>query len=130
MAQNGKENTLDYRGNTIYGVNNMEDYRTAYNENRVLSYNNDGQLEKTLDPVTIVADRKTGKQYPYYDQLTEEEKKYFNDSGPIGRQIRSKATNGVGVTADGVKDFAMAWLRDLPLASLQAPQSFGDLVDV
>jgi hypothetical protein len=119
-AQSGKEVRVDYGDGNIKKLStDSAEYKKLYNE---------GSLGVNLLPeVTVTADKQTGKNiledYPYYNQLTEEEKKYFRDSGPIGRQIRSKATDGVGVTADGVKDFAMAWLRDLPLASLQTPQS-------
>jgi hypothetical protein len=63
------------------------------------------------------------KQYPFYQELSDEEKKYFNSDTPIGRQLRSRAQDNVGFNADKATDFAMGWLRDLPLASLQAPQS-------
>jgi len=114
--------SINIGNSTIYGVDNMEDYRTAYNENRVLNYNKDGQLEKTLDPVTIVADRKTGKQYPYYDQLTKEEQKYFNNNGSIGSYVRGKAelgkspvpyTQGIGQILAGYGNFA-AELTGIP----------------
>lgn len=46
----------------------------------------------TLPVIDIVADRETGHQYPFYYLLNKEEKKLFNDRGPIGRKIRSKAS--------------------------------------
>lgn len=48
----------------------------------------------TLKVANIIADSQT--QYPHYDMLSEEEKKYFYDESPIGRYIRSKA-KGHGV---------------------------------
>jgi len=43
------------------------------------------------------------EQYPFYQSLSEEEKKYLNDKGPIGRGIRAIATTGKrGQTAQDI----------------------------
>jgi len=77
-----------------------------------------------LDEITVSP---YNKQFPYYEQLTPNEKKYLrenlNSNDPISRQLKARATDGQGFNADKAKDFAMGYLRDLPLASLQAPQS-------
>lgn len=97
---------------------NSPQYRRAYKEGRLGVKYDDFIDMGSLPEITVGVNKKTGRNiledYPYFNQLTEEEKKYFTSNGPVGRQVRSKATNGVGVTADGVRDFAMTWLRDLP----------------
>ena len=94
---------------TIYGVNNMEDYRNAYNQNRVVRYNNDGELEANLKPVEIVADKTTKQQYPYYNTLTAEEVNLLKSPSPLGQAARSKAVNGETVNKQGltqiIRDF-------------------------
>ena len=54
--------------------------------------------KKTLPTVDIVSDG-SGTQYPYYKNLTNEEKRFFSSNTPIGRAVRAKAQTGkVGQT--------------------------------
>ena len=54
--------------------------------------------KKTLPTVDIVSDG-SGTQYPYYKNLTDEEKRFFSSNTPIGRSVRAKAQTGkVGQT--------------------------------
>lgn len=64
---------------------------------------------KTIDLPEIVV-TPYDEQFPFYQSLSEEEKKYINDKGPIGRGIRAIATTGKrGQTA---KDISSA-VRDV-----------------
>lgn len=52
----------------------------------------------TLPTADIVSDN-SGTQYPYYKNLTDEEKRFFSSNTPIGRAVRAKAQTGkVGQT--------------------------------
>ena len=86
--------------------------------------------EITLPEVKIVADKYTGedilKEYPYYHQLSEEQKKYFRDEGVLGRGVRATAQYGAGNYAESVKDMALGMFTAGPKAAaeiLQTPQS-------
>jgi peptidoglycan hydrolase-like protein with peptidoglycan-binding domain len=58
----------------------------------------------TLPEVMISSD---GTSYPYYNKLTAEEKKYFNQNSPIGRAVRSIASTGKrGETANDLREIA------------------------
>ena len=83
-----------------------------------------------IPTVEIVADKETGEnileKYPYYNQLTDEQKKYFRDEGILGRGIRATAMHGEGNYAESVKDMAFGMLTAGPKAAgeiLQTPQS-------
>lgn len=53
---------------------------------------------RTLPTADIVSDN-SGTQYPYYSNLTDEEKRFFSSNTPIGRAVRAKAQTGkVGQT--------------------------------
>jgi hypothetical protein len=90
------------------------EYESAYKEGRFAEQPNQ------LDEVVLTP---YDKEYPYYQKLSSQEKKYFNTDSPIGRQIDSKARTGKGFDANDAREFAQGWLVDLPLAGLQAPQS-------
>lgn len=110
-AQEGKNNK-DY---VYYGTS---EYEKAYNEGRLADFTN------ILDEVTVTPH---DKKYPFYQKLTPNEQKWFNEhlnsNDPISRQLRARAEDGKGFNADKAKDFVKGWMMDLPLASLQAPQS-------
>jgi len=58
----------------------------------------------TLPEVMVSSDE---VPYPYYNQLTPEERSFFNDEGPIGRGVRSIANTGKrGQTANELRDIA------------------------
>lgn len=102
-------------------LTDSKEYSDLFNEKRIGVKNDDGSI--SVNPLDEVVITPYDKQYPFYQELSDEEKKYFNSDSPIGRQIRSRAQDNVGFNADKAADFAYGWIRDLPLASLQAPQS-------
>jgi len=58
----------------------------------------------TLPEVMISSD---GTSYPYYNKLTAEEKKYFNQNNPFGRAVRSIASTGKrGETTNDLSEIA------------------------
>jgi hypothetical protein len=122
IAQEGVEITVDEgEGKKRKILTDSSEYAKLYDEGRIGVKNDDGTI--SFNPLQDVVITPYDNQYPFYQELSDEEKKYFNSDSPIGRQIRSKAQDNVGFNADKATDFAMGWLRDLPLASLQAPQS-------
>jgi hypothetical protein len=122
IAQEGVEITVDEgEGKKRKILTDSSEYAKLYDEGRIGVQNDDESI--SFNPFNEVVVTPYDNQYPFYQELSDEEKKYFNSDSPIGRQIRSKAQDNVGFNADKATDFAMGWLRDLPLASLQAPQS-------
>ena len=58
----------------------------------------------TLPEVVVSSD---DTSYPYYNELTSEERKYFNQNSPIGRAVRSIASTGKrGETANDLREIA------------------------
>jgi hypothetical protein len=75
--------------------------RINYNHKRAqegIEVPNDELYYQTLPSVDVTFDKNTGKnilnQYPYYNQLSSTERKYFNDSSAIGRGVRRRARVG------------------------------------
>jgi hypothetical protein len=121
-AQEGRTITIDEgEGKKRKILTDSSEYAKLYDEGRIGVQNDDESI--SFNPLNEVVVTPYDKQYPFYQELSDEEKKYFNSDTPIGRQLRSRAQDNVGFNADKATDFAMGWLRDLPLASLQAPQS-------
>jgi hypothetical protein len=121
-AQEGKTITVDEGdGKKRKILTDSKEYADLYNEDRIGVKNDDESI--SFNPLNEVVVTPYDKQYPFYQELSDEEKKYFNSDSPIGRQLRSRAQDNVGFNADKATDFAMGWLKDLPLAGLQAPQS-------
>jgi hypothetical protein len=54
-------------------------------------YQDGGSEEEIFDLGTLPAVDINAGKYPYINRLTKQEKKLFNDPGPIGRSIRSKS---------------------------------------
>ena len=73
----------------MYGT---PEYEAEYKEGRFRDVPN------VLDEVVI--SNIDYDKYPYYDDLSEQDKKYFNDPGPIGRAIRRKAYTKRGLAED------------------------------
>jgi hypothetical protein len=122
-AQEGRTITIDEGDEKKRKIlTDSSEYAKLYNEGRI-GVQNDDDESISFNPLNEVVVTPYDKQYPFYQELSDEEKKYFNSDTPIGRQLRSRAQDNVGFNADKATDFAMGWLRDLPLASLQAPQS-------
>ena len=121
-AQEGKTITLDEGdGKKRKILTDSKEYADLFNQGKIGVKNDDESI--SMNPLNEVVVTPYDKQYPFYQELSDEEKKYFNSDSPIGRQLRSRAQDNVGFNAEKAKDFAMGWLRDLPLAGMQAPQS-------
>jgi hypothetical protein len=114
---------MNVSGSTIYGADNIKDYRTAYNEGRVLNYNKDGQLDAGELPEIMIGSK--GTNYPNYGKLTTEEKKLLNNKGnsPIKRAIEAKALYGESLTADQIKGVTQGLIYNPLIGGAQAPQS-------
>ena len=114
VAQNGK---------VIYG---SPEYEKLYNEGSIAGVDADGNPTIALDEVNLTVDKRTGKNiledYPYYNDLTKEDLKYFRDPGPIGTAVRRKAYTKRGLAED-TRDMVTGMLVQQPLSALQAPQS-------
>jgi hypothetical protein len=107
------------------------EYRKAYAEGKLVSRLNsdpeDFVRAGTLPAYNFDALQETGRDikevYPNFNSLTEEEKRYFRDTSPIGRSIRRKAEKGNKSFTDEVNEFATGMLYQTPMAALQIPQS-------
>lgn len=107
------------------------EYRKAYTEGKLVSRLNsdpeDFVRAGTLPAYNFDALQETGRDikevYPNFNSLTEEEKRYFRDTSPIGRSIRRKAEKGNKSFTDEVNEFATGMLYQTPMAALQIPQS-------
>jgi hypothetical protein len=100
-------------GDTVmYGT---PEYEAAYKEGRFKDVPN--PLEEVV--VTAGVDY---EKYPFYDDLSEQDKEYFSDPGPIGRAIRRRAYTRRGLAED-TKDMVISMLVKQPLSAIQAPQS-------
>jgi hypothetical protein len=100
-------------GDTVmYGT---PEYEAAYKEGRFKDVPN--PLEEVV--VTAGVDY---EKYPFYDDLSEQDKEYFSDPGPIGRAIRRRAYTRRGLAED-TKDMVTSMLVKQPLSAIQAPQS-------
>lgn len=78
-----------------------------------------GDLVTSLPEMTIFS---KGGDYPYYDNLSEQEIEHFDEDGPIGRAVRAKATSGRTPNADDALNMGSQLLQGAGSA-LQAPQS-------
>jgi hypothetical protein len=111
-AQDGGNVEYDY---VNYGT---PEYKKAYEQ---------GQFAELTNPLDEVVVTPYDKQFPYYQQLTPSEQKYLreniNSNDPISRQLKARAVDSRGLDADKASQFAKSWLLDLPLSSLQVPQS-------
>ena len=114
MAQDGggKTSSVDY---------GTPEYEKAHSEGRFRDVPNQ------LDEVVVTADNKTGKnileQYPFYNQLSVQDKENFRDSSPIGSQIRARAKDGEGFNAKKARSLVQGMLVDTPLSTMQVGQS-------
>jgi hypothetical protein len=99
-------------GTVMYGT---PEYEAAYREGRF------ADVPNPLDEVVITAGVDYEK-YPYYNDLSAEQRKYFKDDGPIGRGVRRAAYTKRGLAED-TRDMVTGMLVQQPLAALQAPQS-------
>ena len=108
------------------------EYEQAYNQGtlatRLSGDTEDAPLRARMLPeVTFEAFKESGQNvlenYPYFNTLTEEEKKYFRDTSPIGRNVRRTASRGREGFTDEVNQFATGMLYKTPLSVFQIPQS-------
>ena len=77
-------------GTVEYGT---PEYKKAYEEGRF------ADVPNLLDEVVINSGVDYEK-YPLYDDLSEQDKQYFNDDGPIGRGVRRRAQTKRGLAED------------------------------
>ena len=90
------------------GVNNKK--REGGPINNLPKFQVEGEFDpesKMLDPVTVTGSKKEQQRlqkfyskYPFYDNLSDEEKNLFNLSSPIGRNIRAQASRGYGINGN------------------------------
>ena len=77
-------------GTVMYGT---PEYKKAYEEGTF------ADVPNQLDEVVMYSGIDYEK-YPYYNDLTAEQRKYFNDPGPIGRGVRRAAYTKRGLAED------------------------------
>jgi len=99
-------------GTVMYGT---PEYKKAYEEGTF------ADVPNQLDEVVMYSGVDYEK-YPYYNDLSAEQRKYFNDDGPIGRGVRRAAYTKRGLAED-TRDMVTGMLVQQPLSALQAPQS-------
>ena len=109
IAQKGKqkESGTYVKVRTPEGVKTLntdsEEYRRYYGQgtDNMLAVNYDGTFQgKDLEEATVTAVDPMREKYPYWNYLNAEEKRLINDSGSIGRGIRSQATHGYGINGN------------------------------
>jgi len=89
-------------------------------------YFGEGSIHRpNLDEVVVRSDVDYN-QYPLFDELSDQQKEYFNDSGAIGRGVRRRAQTREGLAGDAM-DMVTGILAEQPasmvMTTLQAPQS-------
>ncbi len=99
-------------GTVMYGT---PEYKKAYEEGTF------ADVPNQLDEVVMYSGVDYEK-YPYYNDLSAEQRKYFNDDGPIGRGVRRAAYTKRGLAED-TRDMVTGMLVQQPLSALQVPQS-------
>lgn len=115
-AQEGKTVTLDYGDNIQKKIlTDSREYSDLFNEKRIGVKNDDGSI--SVNPLDEVVITPYDKQYPFYQELSDEEKKYFNDDTPIGRAVRRKAYTKNSLSED-VTDIAAPVLYGTAAAML------------
>jgi hypothetical protein len=124
-AQEGTTVTVD-QGDGIKKkiLTDSREYSDAYNEGRIGVKNDDGSI--SFNPLNEVVVTPYDKEYPFYQELSDEEKKYFNDDTPIGRAVRRKAYTKNSLS-DDVTDIAAPILYGTAAAML-APYALAPLV--
>lgn len=95
------------------------EYRKHYNEGDLVLQTGEEDYLTSLPTVELSS---RDKQYPYYHTLSDAEKEYFDDKGPIGRAIRGKATSGRTFNTDDALAIPGQLLSGVGEV-LQAPQS-------
>jgi hypothetical protein len=133
-AYGGYINEMAKGGNIKYGT---PEYNKAYREGTIARQVGDEFImnlpdaEAMAEKYAVTAKSPMSEKYPYWNNLSEEQKKYINDSGSIGRGVRAQATSGYGINnnptfAKSASDFAMGSLTAGPVGFgkvLQTPQS-------
>jgi len=95
---------------------------SGISDSEYAKYFGEGSIHRpNLDEVVIRSDVDYD-QYPLFDELSDQEKEYFNDKGSIGRGVRRRAQTRKGLAGDA-RDMVTGMLIKQPLASLQAPQA-------
>ena len=113
IQQQVNNDQLQYDGQNSIDPKSWE-YRQLYNEGSIHNPN--------LDEV-VVDSRVDYDKFPYYDDLTKQEKEIFhNDQSPIGDAVRRRGYTKKGLAGDATK-MVTDMLVKQPLAALQMPQS-------
>jgi hypothetical protein len=79
------------------------EYRKAYREGTIARQVGDEYImnlpdaEALAEQYAVTAKSSMSEKYPYWNNLSAEQKRYINDSSPIGNAVRSKATHGYGI---------------------------------
>jgi len=106
-------------------------YKELYDEGSIagVSVDKEGNVNPSfnLDEVVIrtnkEGDRIDYEKYPFFDDLSEQQKEMFFDEGAIGRGVRRAASTKKGLAEDATS-MVTGMLVKQPLAALQTPQSF------
>jgi hypothetical protein len=123
-AQEGKTITVDEGdGKKRKILTDSKEYADLYNEDRIGVKNDDESI--SFNPLNEVVVTPYDEQYPFYQELSDEEKKYFNDDTPIGRAVRRKAYTKNSLYED-VTDIAAPILYGTAAAML-APYALAPL---
>ena len=105
MAQNGEEVS-----NQISLSWRDPRYRDYYNrlDRDVVAADTSGETAgiEYLDEIEVHPDKRSLQ--PYWDILTEEEKRFYSSDSPIGRAVRAKARMGRTPNSDDAKEFIKA----------------------
>lgn len=115
--QNGGDVPKAQEGKIIYG---SPEYEKLYNEGSIAGVDADGNPTLALDEVVIYSGVDY-ERYPYYNDLSAEQRKYFNDYGPIGTAVRRKAQTKKGLAEDALA--IPGQLLEGAMESMQTPQS-------
>ena len=113
IQQQVNNDQLQYDGQNSIDPKSWE-YRQLYNEG--------GIHNPSLDEV-VIDTRVDYDKFPYYDDLTKQEKEIFHDDqSPIGDAVRRRGYTKKGLAEDTTK-MVTDMLVKQPLSALQAPQS-------
>jgi LysM repeat protein len=130
IAQEGQEITVD-QGDGIKRniLTDSSEYAKLYNEGRIGVQNDDNTI--SFNPFNEVVVTPYDNQYPFYQELSDEEKKYFNSDSAIGRAVRRKAytkaplsEDVTNIAAPIIYGTAAAMLAPYALAPLAAGLEF------
>jgi hypothetical protein len=138
-AQDGvqKESGTYVKVNTPEGVKTLntdsEEYRKYYSDLYRQVEGDVFEAPNMLPEATVTGVDPMTEKYPYWNNLSAEQKKYINEPGSIGRGVRAQATSGYGINdnptfAKSASDFAMGSLTAGPVGVGKATQAAQSLM--